>query len=65
MNVLRRLSGCDWDWNRNRNIMRNTYIALICSVLLYGVSASGLGCRVICKMYRCAPIWSGVSETYG
>ena len=31
------LSGCDKGWNKNK--IRNTYIALVCYVLLYGVSA--------------------------
>ena len=37
VNALQRLSVCDWGWNKN--IMKNTYIALVCSVLLYSVSA--------------------------
>ena len=37
--VLRRLAGSDWGWSKS--LLRRTYVALVRSVLLYGVSAWG------------------------
>jgi len=69
LNVLRKLAGCAWGWGKG--LMRNTYVALVRSVLLYGVCAWGPWLsesgwlrlervqyeagRIICGMLRSAP----------
>ena len=76
VNVLRKLAGVAWGWSKS--MMRSTYVALIRSVLLYGVSAWGPWLcasgwlrlervqleagRVICGMLKSAPSEAVLAE---
>jgi ribonuclease HI len=77
LRLLRKLAGSSWGWGKD--LMRCTYVALVRSVLLFGVNAwgpwlseSGWEClervqlqagRIICGMLRSSPCESVLAES--